>query len=152
METKLQRTPARPGRRPAHALALCLAAALLPLTTAYGQSDMAGQWIEVKGGTWAVDTGIFVEMADKLQRVADSAAKVEIKPVMMEKYTVQYQGQGQGKSKLVHITGACKVDAAAATKLTSQWYVAPNAAPGCNFEADYSPAEKSYVKIVFLGV
>ena len=137
--------PAPKRRRGISALLLALAAAALPLGAAQAQS---GDWIEVRGGAWQVDMGTFVEMTSKLQRAVDAAPKPAdtAKALVIDAYTLQYQGVKQGDTRLVHVLGACRVDSG--VKLAIQWQVA--AEPGvCYFEADYNPANKSFTKFSF---
>ncbi len=129
-------------------LLLALAALALPFGSAQGQST-PGDWIEVRGGAWSVDTGTYVDMASRVQKAADTAPKAEAKSVPLDSYTMQYQGQMQGSTKVIHVMGVCKVEEAMARKMTSQWNVAAASGGTCYFEADYNPASKSFTKFSF---
>ena len=130
---------------------LTLAVAALAMGTAHGQST-PGDWIEVRGGAWSVDTGTYVDMASRLQKAADTAPKpaADAKPVPLDSYTMQYQGVVQAGTKMIHVLGACKVDGTMMRKLAAQWNVAAEAGV-CYFEADYNPASKAYTKFSFNG-
>lgn len=129
---------------------LALTTAALTMGTANGQST-PGDWIEVRGGAWSVDTGTYVDMASRVQKAADTAPKpaADAKAVPLDSYTMQYQGVMQGSNKLIHIVGACKVEEAMMRKLAAQWNVAAAGGGVCYFEADYNPASKSFIKFTF---
>lgn len=129
--------------------ALALVAATLGMNAAHGQS-LPGDWIEVRGGAWSVDTGIYVDMASRVQKAANTAPKpgADAKPVPLDGYTMQYQGVMQGSTKMIHILGACKVEDAMLRKLVSQWNVVSNGG-ACYFEADYNPSSKTFTKFSF---
>ena len=119
------------------------------LGTAFGLD--AGEWIQVKGGSWEPDSVTLATAEPVLRRALEAHLGHKLDSTQWQKYSFQYQGWFEPSGRhTVKINAFCADLAALAAKefhspfdFTAHWYRSRGGGGSCFFSANYDVASRS---------